>query len=91
MKRDLHIELGPYFNLFDRLVNKDTPRSIALAKRTFQRSSINIDKVIHNLSNNKISSNVIEILNNIEDLKKGGRFESGKFIENIHSLQKLLD
>lgn len=90
MKRDLHIELGPYLNLFDRLVNKDTPRSIALAKRTFQRSNINIDTVIHNLSNNKMSPNVIEILNNLENLKKGGKFESGKFIENINSLQKLL-
>lgn len=91
MNRDLSIELGPYLNLFSRLVNKDTPRSIALARRTYQRSTINRDKIILNINDLDITSKVNKILDDVENLKKNERFESQKFIDNINALKKLLD
>ena len=91
MKRDISIELGPYLNLFSRLTNKDTPRSIALAKRTYQRSSINRKKINLAVEDSTINSKVNNILDNFEKLKKSKNFESDKFIENMNSLIKLLD
>ena len=83
LKRDLSIELGPYLNLYSRLLEKDTPRSIALARRTYQRSSINRDKVNTILNNLDILSEVNKILDDVENLKKNERFESEKFIKKL--------
>ena len=91
MKRDLSIELGPYLNLYSRLVEKDTPRSIALARRTYQRSSINRGKVNTFLNDLDILPEVNKILDDVENLKKNEKFESEKFLKNISNLINLLN
>ena len=90
LNRDLSIELGPYLNLYERLINKDAPRSIALAKRTYQRSSINREKINKIINDQSISSEVNSLLNTVEELKKNKNFEPNSFISNINSLKKLL-
>ena len=91
LKRDLSIELGPYLNLYSRLVEKDTPRSIALARRTYQRSSINRSKVNTFLNDLDILPEVNKILDDVENLKKNEKFESEKFLKNISTLINLLN
>ncbi len=91
LNRDLTLELGPYLNLFSRLVNKDTPRSIALAKRTYQRSTINREKVLLGTRDSDTSSKISKLLDNVEDLKTSTGFKSELFIENMRTLIKLLD
>ncbi len=91
MNKDLAIELGPYLNLFSRLVNNDTPRSIALAKRTYQRSTIDKEKILLVTKDADTSSKIGILLDNFEDLKKNTGFKSKLFIENMNTLIKLLD
>ena len=90
LKKDLSIQLGPYLNLFERIVNKDTPRSIALAKRTYQRSSIDRENINNLIKDERKISDVNQKLDVLEFLKKNKNFKSKIFIKNMNLLKELL-
>ena len=70
MHSDLKIELGPLLNLHQRLTSNDSPRSVALAKRTFQRYKPNLCKIESHtaLLDDKSRSHLTYLFSQLEEL-----------------------
>ena len=84
----LAIELGPILNLHQRIANEDSPRSIALAKRTFERSTINKEKIVDLAQSN--DNSLIDCLNNIILIQKKPPLNTQEFVQVVETLLSLI-
>lgn len=89
MNNSLTIELGPILNLYQRIATEDSPRSIALAKRTFERSAINKQKIV-DLAQTNDANILIDCLNNIILLQKSPRLNTQEFLQSVETLLSLI-
>ena len=89
MKHALLIELGPILKLHQRIVNGDSPRSVALAKRTFERSTINPAKILE-----LAQVNDVECFNNslstIIALQGSSPLNTPEFVQAVETLLTLV-
>ena len=85
VRNELLINLGPILNLHQRIVNEDSPRSIALAKRTFMRSTINSEKILGLVQTDDIVS-LTNSLNTIISLQKNSHLNTQEFVQAVEAL-----
>ena len=89
MNNSLAIELGPILNLYQRIATEDSSRSIALAKRTFERSAINKQKIVDLAQTNDVNS-LIDCLNDLILLQKSPRLNTQEFLQSVETLLSLI-
>ena len=91
MERSLLLALGPVLNLGDRLVSHDSPRSIALAKRTFQRCKLDRDLIYKYLEGNDSLDVIFELIDEFDQLRQGSPLDQQRFILSYSKLIALLN